>query len=683
MIFKSIRSSLAAYTSVAILLACTAIIAVSLSVYGQLYLDAVEQDVEHMSEHMAGDLSEIFVNETIDSIVLTETLQELERYDNLRFAAVLDTKFESLESFLADDSFDVNTLPDLLEANKFKLGMQHTDYGLLALSVIGDTAQPRGYLVVITDIATPLGQSKRLLLQRVVPIAIVIILLIIFLSSWQNYRMLLPLKQLAEFARRIKTTNDYSIKLDISGKREVKALSEEISSMVTTIGEESSKNKAHTEKLKQQQQAMEQLANYDLLTGLPNRISFLSAAAKVLANIDKNTDNPALLSCDLDGFKAINDLHGHAVGDKLLIEVSQRLKNLMQSADVVSRIGADEFLILLVAPRNNEQSLASAQAVADALSAPFHINEWEINIGASIGIASAKNSDYEVSQLISNADIAMFRAKLSGNHTYAVFERDMMSANKRRLDIANAIPNALKLKEFDLFYQAKVNKRRKVVGFEALLRWDSQELGTIPPDEFIPIAEQSGRMTIITHWVINKVCEDLYKFQYEYGDKIVVALNLSAYDLKEPDLIDVIKNAFKKHNINPKSIEFEVTESAFLDNFEQANQFFDQLAKLGSSVALDDFGTGYSSLSYLTKIKFNTLKIDKQFIDDIGISKRTTLVTKTIIDMAKNLNLSVCAEGVETEQQMEFLVQMNCEQLQGYYFSKPQPIELLLEISLD
>jgi diguanylate cyclase (GGDEF)-like protein len=684
-IVKSIRASIAAYTSVAIILICTAIVAVALRVSEDLYIDAVSAHMKFMSASLTEDLLAQSSNNQIPVSALSTMLLKLERDENITYAAILDNAFETLESYSSDRSSNAIKLGSRfssLPLVEHELGIKQIDSALIALLAFDEANEAKGYLLLVKDLSDPLVRNKTALLTSLLPIVLFISLFGLVLSSWQNFRMLRPLNQLTDFVRRVGQNNDYSIQLNVEGKQEIKVLSKAIKSMVKTIGEQSIKNRAHTEQLEKQQQTMERLANYDLLTGLPNRINFLSAASKVLANIDKATHNPALLSCDLDGFKAVNDLHGHNIGDKLLIEVSQRLKHCMRPSDVVSRAGGDEFLVLMVAPRTTEQLFASAQQVASRLSEPFHIDGWEINIGVSIGIACAKNSDYEVSKLISNANIAMHRSKLKGNSTYSIFERDMMSANKRRLDIANAIPAALKLKEFDLFYQAKVDKRHKVVGFEALLRWKSEELGTISPDEFIPIAEQSGRMTLITHWVINKVCEDFEKFQYEYGDKIVVAMNLSAYDLKDPSLFEVIEAAFNKHKINPQSIEFEVTESAFLDNFEQANQFFDQLAKIGSSVALDDFGTGYSSLSYLTKIKFNTLKIDKQFIDGIGISKRSTLVTKTIIEMAKNLNLKVCAEGVESEQQIAFLVDMNCDQLQGYYFSKPQPIELLLEISL-
>ncbi|WP_371194991.1 putative bifunctional diguanylate cyclase/phosphodiesterase [Glaciecola sp. SC05] len=681
MLFKSIRSSIAALTSFSIVLACVAVIAVSLSVYEELYLDSVKKDLDGLSSNLANDLLSIVSADIPDDFELTTSLLRLDRYENVKFAAILDKDYQTKELYggkSLNSMDEITNRLNTLENSEIKLGVGVSEGELIAFKQIGEISLPQGYLLIVNDVMTPLAQSKETLLYRVLPLATLIILIGIFVSAWQNYRMLNPLKQLAELARKIKRTNDYSIKLEIEGKREVKDLSDEISSMMSTIDEESTKNKAYTEQLKNQRQAMEHMANYDSLTGLPNRPNFLSLLDKVLAASKTADINPALLYCDLDGFKAVNDLHGHEIGDKLLIEVSERLKSYLLENDVVSRLGGDEFLILLADSKNQNTLISLAEKIVAGLGEPFEINGWEVNISVSVGISYAKQSDYDATRLIANADIAMYRSKVTGKNTYAIFEANMMSANKRRIDIANAIPHAIKDNEFELHYQPKVDKHENVLGFEALIRWNSAELGFISPVEFICIAEQSGKINMITQWVINKVCENLKPLQDRYGKHIVVALNLSANDLKEPHLLSCIHKAFKQHSVRPQSIEFEVTESALLENFEQANFFFDQLALMGCSVALDDFGTGYSSLSYLTKIKLNTLKIDKQFIDGIGVSKSTTLITKTIVEMAKNLSLKVCAEGVETEEQKAFLLSINCEQLQGYLFSKPLPLEKLI-----
>jgi EAL domain-containing protein (putative c-di-GMP-specific phosphodiesterase class I) len=245
--------------------------------------------------------------------------------------------------------------------------------------------------------------------------------------------------------------------------------------------------------------------------------------------------------------------------------------------------------------------------------------------------------------------------------------------------IANSIATAIKNDEFILHYQAKVAPDETIVGYEALLRWHSESLGIVLPSEFIPIAEQSGKILPITMWVLNRVCQDLSTLQQLNKTDTVISVNLSAHDIKSKVLIDFIKNLIVKYSVKPNLLEFEVTESAYLENLDMANDFLTQLRDMGSLVALDDFGTGYSSLGYLTQINIDTLKIDKQFVDNLNVSERSTLITKTVIEMAKQLNLRICAEGVETREQAQFLIESGCHQLQGYLFSKPKSLETLLK----
>ncbi len=681
MFFRTIRSSMAAFISIAITLACFAVLVVSLSVHEELYLDAVQKDLDGLSSNLADDLLPIMSAENPDNFEVTTALLSLDRYENVKYAIIYDRDFSVVDlyggkSLSSKDQIDLKLDSNILV--NLPLGVMVRGGELLAFKHIGEISLPQGYLLIINDVESPLNQSKRALLYRVLPLTILAIAIGIFVSSWQNYRLLLPLKKLAIIARKIKKTNDYSINLVIDGKREVKDLSDEINSMMHTIAHETTINKEYTEKLKCQQQTMERMANYDSLTGLPNRHNFLSMVQNALTSRDQANNNPVLIYCDLDGFKSVNDIHGHEIGDKLLIMVSQRLKHYINHQDIVSRIGGDEFLILLTQTPSKEKIEDVALNIVEGLSESFTINGWEVDISVSVGVSCGNQADYDVNKLIANSDIAMYHAKLNGKNTFAIFEAGMMQANKRRLDIANAIPGAIKNDEFELHYQAKVNCDEKIVGFEALIRWNSYELGFVSPVEFISIAEQSGRVGLITKWVIARVCRDIAQLKQKFGENIVVALNLSANDLKDTDLFSTIHKSFSAHNVDARSIEFEVTESAFLENFERANEFFDKLAIMGCSLALDDFGTGYSSLSYLTKIKLNTLKIDKQFIDDIGISKRTTLITQTIVEMARNLNLKVCAEGVETREQKALLVEMKCDQLQGYLFAKPQALHQLL-----
>ena len=398
-----------------------------------------------------------------------------------------------------------------------------------------------------------------------------------------------------------------------------------------------------------------------------------------LAKAQRSKQNLVLMYFDLDGFKGVNDSLGHETGDQLLIKVCERTKAILREGDIISRLGGDEFLILLHNDPNDFMLIEIAERLVRGISAPFDINTWEVQVGVSIGIAKASDSNFNLSEFVSNADIAMYRSKTAGRSTHTVFVTEMMEDNKRKLLIANSIATAIKNNEFTLYYQSKVSPDETIVGYEALLRWSSDTLGFVSPAEFIPIAEQSGKILPITKWVLERVCKDFTDVCSLNDNEVVISVNLSANDIKNPQLVTFIKNLFLKYSVDPRVIEFEVTESAYLENLDMANDFLSQLREIGSSVALDDFGTGYSSLGYLTQINLNTLKIDKQFVDNLNVSERSTLITKTIIEMAKQLNLQICAEGVETREQADFLIQSGCHQLQGYLFSKPISLEALLK----
>jgi sensor c-di-GMP phosphodiesterase-like protein len=351
----------------------------------------------------------------------------------------------------------------------------------------------------------------------------------------------------------------------------------------------------------------------------------------------------------------------------------------LRHGDLIARLGGDEFLILLYNGPNDFVVTDIAERIIKEISKPFDINGWEIQISVSIGIAKASDAMHNLSDFVSNADVAMYKSKIEGKNTHRMFIPEMMEDNKRRLLIANRISAGLKENEFEVYYQPKVNADEAIVGFEALLRWHSAELGFVSPSEFIIIAEQSGKIHQITEWLLQQVLLDYSKILAHFGDNTIISLNLSAHDLKNTKILGLITALFERYKVNPKCVEFEVTESTYLENFDMANAFFENIRNMGSSIALDDFGTGYSSLSYLTQIQLDTLKIDKQFVDNLGISERSTLVTKTVIEMAKQLNLNICAEGVETRQQMDFLVAHGCHQLQGYLFGKPSPLKSLLD----
>lgn len=675
MLFDTIKNTTTAFTVIAICIVSAAVLLFSLQEHETLYLESVRADLDGLSENMSSDLVTLLANEH-DEFQLTTTLLRLDRYENVKFAIIYDENWQIQHTYLGEnfnniDLIDNVSVPSLQQQ---PLGVWVNKDDLIALKRIGDARLPIGYLLINNDVAGPLSRSKLSLLKQVIPLTVMVLVVVMLISLWIQQRLFLPLHLLSRLVQKIQKTNDYSLRIDIHGKKEVAQLSRDINRMMETINTETQKNKQYTQQLMEQQKTMEKLANFDGLTGLPNRQFFMENLRIELEKSMRSNTNLVLMYFDLDGFKGVNDSLGHETGDKLLIEVGKRAKKILRKSDVISRLGGDEFLILLHNEPNDFLLCDIAQRLIEGLNKPFDIDTWEVQIGVSIGIAKATDSDFKVSEFVSNADIAMYRSKMTGRNTHTVFVPEMMEDNKRKLLIANSIAAAIKNNEFNIYYQAKVSADENVVGYEALLRWTSASLGFVSPAEFIPIAEQSGKIVSITMWVLEQICKEFDALNKKTDTDIVLSVNLSTHDIKNIHLIDDIKALFSQYQIEPRFIEFEVTESAYLENFDMAHDFFTGIKKLGSSIALDDFGTGYSSLGYLTQLHIDTLKIDKQFVDNINVSERNTLITKTIIEMAKQLNLQICAEGVETREQADFLLKNGCHQLQGYLFSKPKPL---------
>jgi diguanylate cyclase (GGDEF)-like protein len=501
------------------------------------------------------------------------------------------------------------------------------------------------------------------------------LLSVFFFMSHLFIRIVLqPILGLSAFTQKVKETKDYSLRIKLSGGIELSTIGKNINEMLESLYADSELNRLNTSRLMKAQESLGRMARYDTLTGLPNRKYFMEILERALSQSRRSDKNIALMFFDLDGFRAVNDTYGHKVGDTLLIEAGNRARRLLRQGDLIARQGGDEFLILLYNDPDEVTVNEIAKRLAVELSLPYIIESWELVVSASIGITVASDSDFDIKEFIGNVNIAMYRSKDSGLGKYTVFAPYMKEEKKRRLDIANALSQALSKNEFHLVYQAKVDSKIKVVGYEALIRWNSESLGVVPPDEFIQIAEQSGKISLITFWVLERLCKDMYTFVSQHDEHIKLSFNLSALDLKDPQLSSKIELMLNKYNVNGRNIEIEVTESVYLENFDSANAFFEAMAKLNCSIALDDFGTGYSSLSYLTQINIDTLKIDKQFIDHLAQSSKSMFVTKAIIEMSKQLGLNVCAEGVETEEQAALLKDSGCHQLQGYLYSRPMPI---------
>jgi diguanylate cyclase (GGDEF)-like protein len=418
------------------------------------------------------------------------------------------------------------------------------------------------------------------------------------------------------------------------------------------------------------------LAYYDALTRLPNRTLLQDRLAKALASARRRKDKVALLFLDLDRFKIINDSLGHSVGDLFLQNVAERLKTWAREQDTVARAGGDEFVIVLTAVKDASDAAVAARRLMDTITAKFVVQGHSIGISCSVGISIFPEHGTDGEALIKNADAAMYCAKESGHNNFRFYTKDMNAQAVERLTLENSLRLALDKKELFLMYQPQMEiATGRIIGLEALLRWQHPELGLVPPDKFIRIAENSGLIMPIGEWVLRTACSQARKWQDEGLTAVSVAVNVSAVQFRQAGFCELIRRVLHETGLAPQYLELELTESLLLSNADVVFSVLQQLTTMGLRLAIDDFGTGYSSLSYLKQFPVSKLKIDRSFIRDLAVNPDDAAITTAIISMAKSLNLKVIAEGVENEAQMAFLRAHQCDEIQGYYFSKPLAVD--------
>ncbi len=457
-----------------------------------------------------------------------------------------------------------------------------------------------------------------------------------------------------------------------------------VSLSISPIREESGKISSYVASaqditfVKESQRKMEQLAYFDTLTGLANRTFFRMQLRKSMSLAERGHYSFALFYFDLDEFKRINDTLGHDSGDQLLVEVANRLKLRLRAEDTIARLGGDEFAVLLSGIDDKDRAADVALTIQETLCRPIRLGSNEVIISASIGITMAPQDSQEEDQLLKHADLAMYEAKAKGRNTYHFYSKELHAAARERLHIENELRHAIKEEQFSLHYQPQVDSRtNRVVGYEALVRWQHPVEGMIPPPKFIPIAEATGMIVEIGEWVLEEACHFASRMD-ALGHGSNISINLSARQFKDSNLRQVLQRILNKTKIKASSLHLELTESMLMGDVDAAiNQLY-EMKKLGVSISIDDFGTGYSSLSYLKRFPVDILKVDRSFVKDIPGDRNDMEITAAIIAMAQKLNLNVVAEGVESKEQVAFLEENNCHIVQGYYYSKPMPESELL-----
>lgn len=431
---------------------------------------------------------------------------------------------------------------------------------------------------------------------------------------------------------------------------------------------------------KRAEEEIRALAYYDALTGLPNRQLFLDRLALAMAQAPRQNKSVAVLCLDLDRLKVINDSLGHVVGDRLLQAVAERLQHCLREGDTVARPGADEFTVLAPGLAHLEDAVRIVQKLQEALRQPFLLNGAEIFVSASVGISLYPGDGGNAETLLTNANTAMYRAKESGRDSFQPYTLEMNAQALERLALENSLRKALPNGELELHYQPQVDLATgRTEGLEALLRWRHPAQGFVPPAVFIGLAELTGLIVPIGTWVLRTACAATLSLRAHGRSRLCVAVNLSARQFQQPDLVPEVKRALDDTGLDPQLLEIEITESVAMQNTEATIETLRRLKGLGVRISIDDFGTGHSSLSYLRRFPIDTLKIDQSFVRDITGDPQAAAIVTAIIAMARSLNLMLVAEGVETEEQLAFLRSHGCDRAQGFLLSRPLGLDGLRE----
>ena len=703
---KSLRSQISFNTVTSIAIISALIITLSIYVYEKLYIEFVSTEVNAIGENISVDLID-YINEPAGSFNQTEVLLRLDEYEYAETAYIFNSQGELLNVYIGQAGLKARAKPNAFESNVdgsqiFKidtsskasnaledvnsitalaLGLHHINNKVVMVKTIGEPIYPLGKFILIFNLQEAIRDSRERYITLVAPSVVFLICLSLLVSVRAQRKVFRPLNTLIKTMDSVVDDKNYDVKVEETERKETLALSRAFNNMMGNIQAESEANQQKNALLEKQQSQMERLANFDALTGLPNRQFLMKILSSELTKARTNRSELGLLFVDIDGFKSINDSFGHDTGDKFLLHISVIMSKLLDEAYTLGRLGGDEFIIIAPDIGDPKTLEDMAAKLVVAVSRTHIFNTLRLDSGVSVGLALASDCNYELSSLITNADVAMYKAKGSGKARFMWFNEEMLADTKRKVLISTRLSSALENDAFYLAYQAKVDAEQNIIGFETLLRWHDDVLGHVSPAEFIPIAEQTDKISLISMWIIKRLEIEAPRLIKSFGSQIIISINLSPQDLNSERLTQFILKGMRENKLPAKNLEIEITETAYMNNFNVANSFFESIKHYGCQLALDDFGTGYSSLSYLTKFDIDTLKIDRSFVNNIGISEQSELITKTIIKMAKSLNFSVCAEGVETREQAAFLLRNGCHALQGFLYSKPTPLEDVLATS--
>ena len=543
-----------------------------------------------------------------------------------------------------------------------------------------------GSILLVSDLSY---WKQRQLLHLIIGLGVLLASFIVALiiSSRLQRVVSVPIVKLAETARRVTEQNDYSLRAKKLSKDEIGSLVDDFNSMLQQIQEQDAELKKVQEHLEETVEIrtselteltlqLEHQVYHDTLTGLANRITFDDRLQLAIDQSRRYGGNLAILFLDLDRFKVVNDTLGHAIGDKLLIQVAKRFSSCIRASDTLARLGGDEFGVLLMQINSATEAADVANKLIKAIADPIEVEGYSLHPSTSIGICLFPDDGDNAETILKNADTAMYRSKDQGYNQITFFSSEMNAQIVRRHSLENKLRQAVREERLNIHYQPRLDTESlNIIGVEALARWTDPEEGEITPSEFIPLAEDCGLIRDIDEWVLKSACSEVLKWYGGETPQISLSVNLSPGKFIRKDLHKMVKQTLSHTGFPGSQLELEITESLFGQESEDAMGVFEQLRELGVEISVDDFGTAYSSLSRLKQRPLNTLKIDQSFVRDLGKDPDDETIVRTIITMAHNLNLKVVAEGVETEDQYNFVKQYGCDAVQGFLFGKPVPAE--------
>ncbi|MGA2571293.1 MAG: EAL domain-containing protein [Terracidiphilus sp.] len=521
-----------------------------------------------------------------------------------------------------------------------------------------------GTIWLTSDISALQARERRMLLLAAL-LGFIALLLGGAAGLVMQYRVSKPIHALAQAMRQITSGGSFDFRVKAGGSNELAQLAAGFNTMLGELEQRDRMTRIAEAKLFEQ-------ARTDALTGLPNRRYFAERLDQTLAQATRDHSLIGLLYIDLDGFKLVNDSLGHIVGDQLLREVATRLKPRVRLSDTMARVGGDEFTVILTSIKKSEGAATAAHALLEVLDQPFKIEGHEITIGASIGISLSVHGATQGADLLRQADSAMYAAKQGGRNRAAFFSADLSLMARERLSIENQLRGAITRQEIYLNYQPEFNAvTGRIVRFEALARWKHPHLGQVPPDKFIPIAEESGMIHLLGSYIMEQACREAVKWQLLAPFPVPVAVNVSAIEFNADFIVEQVISILRRTGLSPQLLQIELTETVMIGSFKRAAEKMEKLRSLGVSLAIDDFGTGYSCLSYLPGLPVDAIKIDRSFIKELRPGSDTIPMLRSMVDLAHSMNMRTVFEGVEDQSQLELVRELGADEVQGFLLGRP------------